>query len=155
MEIKSKYERRTVELDLLTIHITPKDRDAIIEVLEAVKRKTKLDRLEEYILTNLMDALANPEETKQVAKTAQASEPILIRPNGTEQIDKRAIVEQIRATSKSKGESIEKWMQESISFAVSSMGAKTRPADGSMEAFYDFLRAENIIDAHGNPMPRK
>lgn len=164
MELKSSIENRTLNLEMLVVLITPKDRDSLVELLKSMPKRAKMDRLDEYMLDNLIQALENPEivqdehpiqseqstqhapEIKTEIKSEAKIEP--------EKIDKKKIVNEIKARVDISGkEEITDWIKNSIKFGQEQFGIKTVPKSITPEGFYDWLLAEGIIFADGRPNP--
>jgi len=131
--------------------------DRIIEVLEGIKKKTKLDRYEEMVMTELITLLQEPEELidadlgSGLSQPEDFSKPIKTPHEGMVVADKIAIVNQIMKKSNPKALEMRAWMKESIEVGQKALGIKTLPKSNSVEAFYDWLFENEVIEANGNP----
>jgi Zn-dependent metalloprotease len=160
MEIKSKKEDMMLPVGALVIIIPEQDAKAMIEVLSALKKKSKPDRYEEYILDKLIYAFEKPDEdlswvdkqTKEAQQTVQVPKTEV---KVSAHTDKKAVVELVKSRVDTKNEkSIEVFITESIDFAIKNFNIKTKPKNDSVEAFYDWLVSERIIAEDGSPIPR-
>jgi len=157
MEIKSKKEDMMLPVGALVIIIPEQDATAMVDVLNALKKKSKPDRYEEYILDKLIYAFEKPDEnTKWVEQEVQEEKPIQkpeVKVNVA--VDKKSIVQLVKNRIDSKNEkTLEVFMNESVDFAVKNFNSKTKPKNSSVEAFYDWLVSERIIAEDGSPIPR-
>lgn len=164
MEIVSKIEEKMVKVKSLNIRISPKDKDNLVKLLKAIPKRAKLDRLDEYMLNSLINALENPEKDLDWVKDAQpepairvltAEEPVsaaaIIPPD---KLDKVKIVNEIKGRVDISGkEDLTTWIKNSIKFGQDQFGIKTVPKSITPEGFYDWLLGEGIIFADGRPNP--
>ena len=166
MEIQSKLEEKTIKTTLLTIRINPKEKERLVEVLNSLLKKSKPDRLEEYVISSLIQAIENPEidepytekNEKPIVETIKKEKVnVLIEASEEkEKIDKVAIVNGIKnRTDPQNKENLDNWIKGSIKFAQTQMGIKTMPKSETTEDFYDWLVANSIIDIYGNPLLKK
>jgi hypothetical protein len=164
MDIASKIEERMVKVKSITIRIIPKDRENLVKLLKSIPKKAKLDRLDEYMLNSLINALENPEvevvkskeevlsELVEETKSSLGSNSSYIPPD---KLDKVKIVNEIKGRVDVNGkEDITTWIKNSIKFGQDQFGIKTVPKAISAEAFYDWLLGEGIIFADGRPNPQ-
>lgn len=172
MEIVSKIEEKMVKVKSLNIRISPKDKDNLVKLLKAIPKRAKLDRLDEYMLNNLINALENPEKDLEWVKDAQpepairvltaeepqsslgsnsGNNPSVIPPD---KLDKVKIVNEIKGRVDISGkEDLTTWIKNSIKFGQDQFGIKTVPKSITPEGFYDWLLGEGIIFADGRPNP--
>lgn len=161
MELKARYSQRTVKQEFVEILCTPKDCNKIIDVLQTLKKKTKLDRYEESILDDLLVAFMEPEEkapTQTIADApiAVATEGVAPRSIVSEEVDKVGIAKLLKSRLDPRNEKpMETFINESVIFGKTQFGIKTDPIDGSIEAFYDWLLTNNIINPDGSPTKRQ
>jgi hypothetical protein len=119
-----------------------------------MRKKSKPDRYEEYILNKLTDALENPKmpipkdikvATFEEKKSIKEIEPSV-------EINKTEIVTQVKQRFDPRNEKdMLTFIKESIEFAQKNIGIKTVPKDASVESFYDFLVESKIINIDGTP----
>lgn len=163
MELKSSLDDKILKLKMLTVLITPKDRDDLVELLKSIPKKAKLDRLDDYMLNNLIQALENPEipEPKEESLPQPEDFPeeklkdVVIKHTDKLTIeDKIRIVGEIKRRLDPKDEkNVNDFIKESIQFGQKNFGIKTVPKSNSLEAMYDWLVVENIIFPDGRPNP--
>ena len=156
MDIISRIEEKTTKSKLLTIHISLRDRDMLVKTLQTL-HKAKNDRLDGYILDNLIQALLNPEvevvksKVEDLPIPEQEESPVVIPPD---KLDKVKIVNEIKARVDPNGkDELTSWIKNSIKFGQDQFGIKTVPKAINSEAFYDWLLTEGIIYADGRPNP--
>jgi len=175
MEIKSRLEAQNITVERLSIHISPNDRLALAETLRTVLKKAKPDRLEEYLVNGLIDALENPEElfnpilektdmvelaNKFVAAPETTGTPPPQQPPATstvenKPVDKVAIIDNLKKRLDVANEkTMEQFVKESIEYGQKSMGIKTSPKSASIPDFYDWLVNSRIISVSGEPTAR-
>ena len=163
MEIQSKLEERNMRSAVMTIHINQKDIDTLVKVIGAVSKRAKLDRLEEYVICNLVEALTNPAEPPVVEVAEEIPEPKVqddaspeaaqVKVPLPEVKDKVRMVSEIKRRLDPRDEkSIDVFVKESIVFGQKQFGIKTVPKSNSVESFFDWLRENNIVDAQGVPV---
>ena len=168
MKIESTLEETVVTSKVLMINIDPKDKDSLVKTLKDIMKKAKPDRLEEYIVNRLINALENPEPPRVLEQSStpeqfsytphqpKSRKPGNIIKEADVPIDKKEIVSRIKKrVGTVDGKTVAQFMEESIAFGQKKMGIATRPKDGSEEAFYDWLLESGIIDANGMPIGNK
>jgi len=158
MEITSRIETKVVKRDVLSVYLSIRDRDAIVKALHILTKRAKLDRLEDYILKRLIQALESPEIPDE-----KLGEPVKPLPRAAEielpaenlEIDKKKVVEEVKAKTDKENLDIKVWIKGSIEYAQRNMGIKTVPKSDSVEDFYDWLVEVGVIDKYGNPLPKR
>jgi len=167
MDIKSKIEERVTKIKSLTIRLSSKDKDDLVKLLKTLPKRAKLDRLDEYMLDSLINALENPEKELPVKelKEEQSEQPAIRvltseEPKGAQviippdKLDKVKIVNEIKGRVDVSGkEDLTTWIKNSIKFGQEQFGIKTVPKSITSEGFYDWLLGEGIIFADGRPNP--
>lgn len=157
MEIKARVSQKSITQEFIEILVTPKDAERIIDVINTVKKKAKLDRYEETIIDDLLIAFQRPEVKEEVEdlgggikkftpiadmKAAEVDEPV----------DITTVVDDIKKRLDPKGEkTMAAFIVESIAFGQKQFGITTVPKDGSTEAFYEWLLTNAIIRPDGSP----
>lgn len=160
--MESKMETRAITAKLLAIYLTTKERDSLVDTLNSLLKKAKPDRLEEFVVKGLIEALQKPAEVQEEHLPQPEDFPpeklgdVKIEyPDKTPQIDKidviRKVKERVDPLNK---ENINDFIKNSIAYAQKTMAVKTVPKSSSVEGFYDFLIEAKIIDKEGNPLPR-
>jgi len=160
MEIMSKKEEMMIPMGAIVIIVPVQEAKAMLEVLNTLKKKSKLDRYEEYILHKLINALEHPEEDrkwveKDKKEVPKAEVKKVVPVKVKEGIDKVKIIDIVKQRVDARNEkSMEVFIVESIDFAQKNLSIKTKPKDTSVEAFYDWLLVEQVISEDGSPRAR-
>lgn len=159
MEIQSKIEDKVITAKVLTIHINPKEKDSIVDVIESLLKKSKPDRFEEYVIKSLLEALENPLEepicqeivVEKPAEVAVKYEPKPLSKKSLP-VDKKKVIEEMKVVFEVRNgvRSMQAFIQESVDFIRNSIGSKVLLKDDSIEGFFDFLVENKIIDSDGN-----
>ena len=136
---------------MMEIRIGP---EKIIEVLEGIKKKTKMDRYEEMVMSELISLLEDSIEVEapiQLPQPEDFKKPIETPHEGMVVADKIAIVGEVMRKFNPKGLELREWMKESIGLGQKLRNIKTVPKSNSIESYYDWLVENDIIEANGNP----
>ena len=167
MEIRSSLENKTLSIDVLNIFVTPKDRDKIVEVLKALVKRSKPDRLDAYVVESLISAFENPvvppKEVKSRATLREVAEPKLVtmpeesnkghvKVKGIDDATKASHIASLKNRfDPTNVKAMPVFIKESIDFGQKQMGIKTVPKSEGVSAFWDWLYEVGIIDVNGNP----
>lgn len=163
MELKSSIEERMLRMPMLVVLLTLKDRDSLVKLLKSVPKRTKMDRLDEYMINNLIQALENPKQVEEdsppqpeVKLPLEKEAPrVEVKKADNKPINKEQIVKDLKSRLDPKNEKdFDTFVKESIDYGVKQMGIKTFPKSNNAESFYDWLVGNSVIDAHGNPLAR-
>lgn len=157
MEIRSNLVDKDMTVRVLDIVIPQDEIGDIVEFLETLQKRLKMDRFEEKVLGRLLQAFNNPlspevplpEEVQNLnpGERAHYKEPEVVKPK----LDKRAIVMEVKTRIDKENKPLEVWVKESIDFGANQIGIKVRPKSGTIEAFYDWLVENKIINPDGSP----
>lgn len=159
MEIKARLSERKLTQEFIEILCTPKDTERIIEVLTTLKKRTKLDRYEEMVVNDLLDAFINPEQRPaQIATVANGTTPSfpqVYKSSVQPEADKSGIVKMLKKKMDPRDEKeMSVFINESLIFGKNQFGITADPVDGGEESFYDWLLLNNIINPDGSPTKR-
>jgi len=145
--------------------ITPKDRDALVDLLKSIPKKAKLDRLDEYMLNSLIGAMENPQEPQEPEKVspqpATESTPVIKQRPPIEEgkepspEEKKRMIGDVKRRLDPKNEkNLVQFIAESVAFGKSQFGVKADPKAQTEEAFWDWLYENQIINIDGSPANR-
>lgn len=158
MDIRARLSDRQVKQEFIEVLVTPKDAGRIIDVIHAIKKRSKLDRYEETVIDDLLMAFAEPErhsETVAAPGAVYKDSPATVTSSAviSPEVDKRAVVDMVKKRIRNE-KSMPEFIQESIVVAQTQFGITTVPLEASEEAFYDWLVLNNIINPDGSPTNR-
>jgi len=159
MNIKSR--KGDVVIEALIVTIPENEIKSIVTLLSSIRKRAKLDRMDEFIINKLVYALEHPEQNLKgiIREDLSQSKPetfkqLVESPKGFP-IDKKHIIEQVKSRVDPRGEKdLQTFVRESIAFAQKDMGITTVPKDATIESFYDFLVGNKIINSDGTPSGR-
>lgn len=160
MEAHSKIEEKVIKGKFVTITLTPESVERVVEVLNALVRKSKPDRYEEFIIKDLMKAMQNPEvsvEPIKQAPLATESLPLVPAPKEvpkeiTGEDKKRMLIEIKGRLDPRNLKTLTVFIAESVAYGKSSLGIKTEPVAQTEESLWDWLYENHIINIDGSPV---